>query len=826
MSTRRRTLPLLLLLAALIVTVAVIVSVTATADGAAAEEGEIEDFSYQTLSALDLKNDATTTVRFAFTIGKLSYNEVGFVVSKSNSTPTIGGANCYKAGTQTVYSTITEDGTPRTADPGRYWVAVKLTNIPHSYFDSPLYVRAFVTDGNGTRYSDVGAFTICSAKGHTHEIRESEYEMIGGTAAMNVVGTKIGHCSGCNLDNVTQYDATTSLEYKKWSKNQTSSWIDERQFSDILRGGKHFYPDASNDYEGNDLYAEFSILWNETLLNFSGSAGDGGCFETVFASGKTNATTYSNPRLIAFCALTENADLSASTFAGAFEYPCTQIQTSGTGNPYPNMIHDGGAYSDYPNLGGADPDHPEYGWHRIGIKYHEDVINLDAVESSGADAQYKLTVTVYIDGQVVSILNSETVSWTNSSVYKLYKVEKVGDELKYTDINGNYYFLLFKLVDVRAVGGSVYFVDGDSFVTAGHDFVHPVDRINYPAERTETVDGHNFNGAFYYTTVGAHDHVWDDDFTVVKAATLLADGVKVEHCTVCGMDRTAAAEFEHNVQIFTDSSSGSYSPNSAKLSAIRGSQHFYTPGNDLMVEFSILWNDSLTHLQSDNTYKPHMASRFATNSGGTSSPCNIIYWSLADDVDGSDCAFAGGFEWASITGDPGDNPYPRFAGEYDDETAYPNLGGANLGDGKDQGDMRWGWHRVGIRYHEEVTNVDAVKNGNAASYLNEMWVYIDGVLVLHTAETKAISKQLFTATGGGGSITYTENDSYYFHGAFLNSTKMQSDSKGYFEIADYSARIGNTFLQNVRRVNSPTPATLEVESGVYVTSTMWYELDD
>ena len=830
MSTRRRTLPLLLLLAVLIVTVAVIVSVTATADGATAEEGEIEDFSCQTLAALNLKNDDETTVRFVCTIGKLSYNEVGFVVSKSNSTPTIGGANCYKAGTQTVYSTITEDGTPRTADPGRYWVAVKLTNIPHSYFDSPLYVRAFVTDGEGTRYSDVvGSFTICSAVGHTHEIRELEYEMIGGTAAMNVVGTKIGHCSGCNLDNVTQYDATTSLEYKRWSKNATSSWIDERQFSDILRGGKHFYPDASNDYEGNDLYAEFSILWNETLLNFSGSNDEGGgYFDTVFANGKTDETTYTNPRSIAFCALTKNADLSASKFAGAFEYPCTQIQTSGAGNPYPNMIHDGRTYSDYPNLGGADPDHPEYGWHRIGIKYHEDVTNLAAVESSGAVAQYKLTVTIYIDGQLVSILNSETVSWENSSVYKLYKVEKVGDELKYTDINGNYYFLLFKLVDVKAVGGSVYFVDGDSFVTAGHDFVHPVARINYPAARTETVDGHNFNGAFYYTTVGAHDHDWDGDFTVVKAATLLAEGVKVEHCTVCGMDRTAAAEFVPDVQKFT-TKGGAYSVGGQTLGTVRennGDKEFSTAGNDLLIEYSVLWNESCLNLTSAGYADVRLA-----GSDGTTGTTNVIFWSLTNDCDLSDCDYAGGFEWGGIDKSEQGNPYPKMTGnnggvgvgsDYED---FPNIGGTDVDH------PEWGWHRVQIRVHQELTNESNVRNNGAtAQYKLTSTGYIDGDVawVLSATDLKKDSydRKLFTATGGGGTITYTQNDETYLFPFYLNNKIAKSGETVYFEIGDLFVTIGSDFVQNVVRIDNPTPATLEVETGVSVTSTMWYRLAD
>ena len=308
---------------------------------------------------------------------------------------------------------------------------------------------------------------------------------------------------------------------------------------------------------------------------------------------------------------------------------------------------------------------------------------------------------------------------------------------------------------------------------------------------------------------------------------MLENGIDRYTCTVCSATDNRAVSYEHNIQVFTTSTRDPYSPNHATVGDIRGSKHFYTPGNDLMVEFSILWNESLTHLRDDNSdsYKPYMDSRFATNEAGNSGNNNIVYWSLTGNIKGSDCKFPGGFEWGGISGDPGDNPYPRFAGVHDDITAYPNLGGNNNGDGTAQTNDKYGWHRVSIRYHEEVTNVDAVKSGNAASYLNEMWVYIDGVLVLHTAETKAISKQLFTATGGGGSITYTENDSYYFHGAFLNSTRMKT-GKGYFEIADYSATIGSDFVQNVRRVNNPTPATLEVENGVFVPSTMWYELDN
>ena len=158
------------------------------------------------------------------------------------------------------------------------------------------------------------------------------------------------------------------------------------------------------------------------MLDFSGSAGGGARFETMFSDNKKSSTSYDNLKAIAYCSLTNDVDNSGSKIAGAFEFPCPQISTSEPLNPYENMNQDGLTFSDYPNIGGTDQSHPEWGWHRIGIKYHEDVTNLAAVESSGADATYKLTVTIYIDGQVVSILSGTDLS-NNGKDYKLYTVK-------------------------------------------------------------------------------------------------------------------------------------------------------------------------------------------------------------------------------------------------------------------------------------------------------------------------------------------------------------------------------------------------------------------
>ncbi|MBP5348785.1 MAG: hypothetical protein J6Z13_00320, partial [Clostridia bacterium] len=330
-------------------------------------------------------------------------------------------------------------------------------------------------------------------------------------------------------------------------------------------------------------------------------------------------------------------------------------------------------------------------------------------------------------------------------------------------------------------------------------------------------------------TVGAHDHDWDGDFTVVKAATLLADGVKVEHCTVCGMDRPAAAEFEPDVRTFTSSTTGSYSPISASIGTIRGNKHFYEAGNDLLIEYSFLWNESTLNLRGDKN--PFIDTRFIDT--------NIIYWSPVSGISYSDCQYPGGFEYGGIDLDMPDNPYPGFnsgANGTDDNTVYPNIGGYNNGGGTEQTNDLYGWHRVSIRYRNELTNKDALMadgtpGATPATYNLEMWVYVDGVLVIHAYQTdlskESEDRKLFSAeSDGNGGIVYTENDSLILKPVYLNSKQATGGKNVYYSVADINVTVGTDFVQNVRRVNSPAPATLEVETGVFVTSTMWYELDD
>ena len=328
---------------------------------------------------------------------------------------------------------------------------------------------------------------------------------------------------------------------------------------------------------------------------------------------------------------------------------------------------------------------------------------------------------------------------------------------------------------------------------------------------------------------------WNTDAPTLLKPTGSRSGI----CTYCEAPIEEELTFEHDVRTFT-TSSGKYSPSSATLGQIRGDKHYYPTdanpeGLDLLVEYSILWNETLLNLDVSNNRMPTIDTRFAPGSAGTSGNSGIVRWELASDTTSEwcTCKYAGGFEVAAFETSEADSPYPRFGlKEGVDATAYPNIGGANLGDGQPHGDTQWGWHRVSIRYREEVTNVNEVKTGAAATYKLQVWVYIDGTLVLHNSGTDhkwggdGSDRKLFSAASDGeGGIRYTENDALYLHGAFLDSTKMK-EGKGYFEIADYSVTVGTDFVQNVRKVTNPVATTLTVEEGVTVPSTMWYELAD
>ena len=142
-----------------VLTTVLVVSLLLSVGAAAEPEEEIADFSFQTVAG-DSFSSEETDLRFLFTVGSLHYDRVGFVLSKSDEDPRIGDGGCLVYETTTVHSTVYANGEPSAAPGGRYWVAVRLSDIPNLSFTAPIYVNAFVEDGEGVRYGSAKSITV------------------------------------------------------------------------------------------------------------------------------------------------------------------------------------------------------------------------------------------------------------------------------------------------------------------------------------------------------------------------------------------------------------------------------------------------------------------------------------------------------------------------------------------------------------------------------------------------------------------------------------------------------------------------------------------
>lgn len=134
---------------------AIVVTITATYKDATALVTYRDTFVYQ-------NEDGTYNIRFIATIDTLSADEVGFVFSKTQQTPT--KINSTVKATTKVYKSITVEGVSVTAESfgGTYIITCSITGIPAGNTDVPVYVRAFSTVDGTTAYTPVMTVTVSS----------------------------------------------------------------------------------------------------------------------------------------------------------------------------------------------------------------------------------------------------------------------------------------------------------------------------------------------------------------------------------------------------------------------------------------------------------------------------------------------------------------------------------------------------------------------------------------------------------------------------------------------------------------------------------------
>ena len=307
-------------------------------------------------------------------------------------------------------------------------------------------------------------------------------------------------------------------------------------------------------------------------------------------------------------------------------------------------------------------------------------------------------------------------------------------------------------------------------------------------------------------------------------------GSRTGECTACHQNANEVLHFEPTVETFTSSTQNGYTSEKYYFVDVRGEDHFYPDnttnggvGNDLFIEYSLLWNPTLLNL--DSSKDPYIKGSFEEGKP-------ILYYSPVAGCKTSAAHVPGAFEWMGnfeTAISDGEVSTPDSMMTHNVSTNYadfPNLGGAvepdadNLNNGHE-----WGWHRIGVRYHLEL--ISGKDGDKLTDYVGTATVYLDGVAIFKLSTgTKGMQTwggNLFKTVDGG--VTYTDVDGYVIP-IELRSKQAKADTTVYFVYADVSVTCGKDFKMPVERVTNPADATLEVAEDVNISAPVYFKLAD
>ena len=280
-----------------------------------------------------------------------------------------------------------------------------------------------------------------------------------------------GTCSTCGtsineaIDKSEVTNNTIDPSYNKLNTPQYTASIGE------ALGDKTFKP-------GNDLYLEYSILFNSTMKNIEGSGIGWG-----HIASKSDFTLESSKiKLFSWLYFKDNKSNEWCPFAGGFEFS-EGVKEFVFGPEWKKNTSGNPSRDDYTIIDGLD------GWHRIGLQYHQNVY-----ENNG-EFTYDVTLTVYVDGKKT---NEIIVDWGAM----FYSAERVNGDIVYTqneNIN-NYYAVFYRIGNPRLQSGdNAYFVFADCYLSVGDGFVLNVSSVENPEAQEFTQDGVTLSGKQYFT---------------------------------------------------------------------------------------------------------------------------------------------------------------------------------------------------------------------------------------------------------------------------------------------------------------------------------------
>ena len=195
----------------------------------------------------------------------------------------------------------------------------------------------------------------------------------------------------------------------------------------------HYYPAASNGQEGRDLYFETDVLWNETITS-NWIDNNGFRFQLVYGK---DADKRDNLFLLA--PKNNKWGSSDAKASGGFDYGWVATHAIVYGPKGANGT--GTNAENFPNIGA-------YGWHRIGVRLHEEA----AVSGNGV--AYTLYSTLYLDGAKVWQIRytGDLSGWISTKQIMPFTATNDGGNLVYSDASDSLNFE-FSGWDIASVDG-------------------------------------------------------------------------------------------------------------------------------------------------------------------------------------------------------------------------------------------------------------------------------------------------------------------------------------------------------------------------------------
>ena len=639
-------------------------------------------------------------------------------------------------------------------------------------------------------------------------------------------GIGSGTCSVCHEEDVEAAIDKTEMTLHTYTYNGSGKTEPHYMTGNIgeALGSKEFGP-------GNDLYLEFSVLLNNTTDNLNGEAFG---FGHIAKNADPNATgaIWDN-----FSWFHYRAHTRWCNFKGGFDFSEVDKFTYGP------------VYKEYGTAENIVALETYEGWHRMGLQYTQNVY-----ENNGSFT-YDVTVTVYLDGVMVS----ETImNWGDL----FYSAKREGGEIVYTqnpDI-ANRYVVFYNIASgyIKNEGDpDAYFPFGDFSFTVGDSFAMPVSPVKNPEDATfspaEGVEldatvhfehryqkdcdagNHTYTGKYtidYDATCtsdgqksykcevcgnvktevieSAGQHVWVDDGVTVTIPTIFTEGKQQGICSICGeTDYASIDKLDPTFKTFTSSTKGKFYERE-KLSNV-----LVEGGQDLYVEFSLLYNETFKKYAGNGA----MYTGMIANDDGSSKK-TPYHLALAERSDFW-CKHIGGFE-------PDSNSNNIYGPSMEDKGAvdeFPNIY------------EEYGWHRIGLRYHQE-TKKDS--NGNVKHTVS-VYFYIDGEYVSAYRFRNGVGNEdayiLYTVTyDNSGNPVYKANENMNIYAFWFDNMKA-SGGNMYFAYGDVHITAGpaadsyeaedmkeyNGFVIPVEPVEDPSATTGTIQ-GVELPTTEYFKV--